>query len=552
MPSGRMRSIDASRFSMVPRTDVPRSAFQVAHTHKTTFGAGALVPIYVDEVLPGDSIRTQMHLFARLSTAVVPVMDNLILESFFFFVPNRLLWDNWARFMGERADIADTTVYLTPQIAFAAADLVPGSIGDYLGIHTTAGGPAEVLALPFRAYNLVWNEFFRDQHVQNKVIQNTDDGPDIPADYTIMNRGKRHDYFTSARPWPQDRINAQLFSSMNAGNPNIPGQGFGFETVGGVGHFGAGAPVTGLGVTNSAVSVDSVGTTYKESGRRSRVYEDVFDSAVVRLESFEPAGATWPNVRVLVNDIRTANMIQVFLERNARGGTRLTELVRTHFGVNSLDGRLQRPEYLGGGRAFVSMNPIAQTSGTDATGTTTPLGEQSGVGMISASNHGFSQSFTEHGYILGLINVRADLTYQQGINRMWHRRTQFDFYWPALAHLGEQVVFRKEIYSTGVDVDDNLVFGYQERWAEYKYKPSRTSGMFRSTAATPLDVWHFAELFATPPALNDAFISQAPPVDRVLQVSGNYGQQFLVDSLFETRYVRCMPMYSIPGLGPRI
>jgi len=553
--TGKQKSVNASRFAMVPRNDVPRSAFDVSHGHKTTFDAGYLIPVYVDEVLPGDSLRLKMTAFARLATPIVPVMDNIIMESFFFFVPNRLLWSNWERFMGEQLSPSDTTAFLLPQAVFAGTDLLVGTPGDYMGItlnNPLSANTISVNALPFRAYELIWTEWFRDQDLQNPIPAagpNVSDGPDTGSAYAILRRGKRHDYFTTARPWPQKPMssNGGAFSNMATFPANYePGRNQSFGQI--TNRFGAGAPVSGLGiVSGQAATVGSV--NIMQSGSRSTAYsphwrndEDIF------LMASNLAG-TAPDVRVLVNDIRTAVMVQGLMERNARGGTRYTELVRSHFGVLSPDQRLQRPEYLGGGRASITVNPVAQTveDGGDRV-----LGELAGIGTVIANNHGFSASFTEHGVVLGLVSVRADMTYQNGINRMWFRRTQYDFYWPGLAHLGEQAIFSKEIYADGVIANDETVFGYQERWSEYKYKPSRVSGAFRSTMTTPLDMWHLAQNFSPRPVLNAGFIVENPPMDRVLQVATTFGEQFLFDSIFDARWVRCMPMYSLPGLGPRL
>lgn len=307
----------------------------------------------------------------------------------------------------------------------------------------------------------------------------------------------------------------------------------------------AGAPVTGVGV-----NVGQATTPYAafwETGARQNATTNMF-SAGLRVAA-DSGG--FPSIRVLVNDIRTANMLQLMMERNARGGTRYTEIIRSHFGVVSPDARLQRPEFLGGGRSPVTVSPVAQTSATGVAGTTTVLGEQAGVASVVLHNHGFSRSFTEHGTILGLISVRSDLTYQQGLERFWSRRTQYDFYWPGLAHLGEQAVYQRELFSDG-SAGDSTVFGYQERWSEYKYKPSRTSGYFRSIVGTPLDMWHLGQKFASAPTLNSLFIVDQPPMSRVLQVSTNFGEEFLADFFFDARWVRPMPMFSIPGLGDRM
>lgn len=553
MPN-RIKSVDATRFAMVPKNHVPRSAFDVSQNHKTTFDAGQLCPIFVMDVLPGDSIKLNMTAFCRLATPIVPMMDNLQFESWFFFVPNRLLWENWQRFMGERANPTDTTQFLMPYIELVDADLQPPSVGDYFGL--TLNGSANTLrvsALPFRAYNQIWNEWFRDQALQVPLAENVDDGPDVFAggDYALMNVGKRHDYFTSARPWPNAHSPAgqwpttSVFTAAPGGDLNSGFQAF---TAGLFEGEGVGIPVTGIGV--AAGSVAAGGASLKMTGSRTGSYNPIFSTSVTPLVARASTG-DWPDIRVLVQDLRTGVMIQQMLERNARGGTRYTELVRSEFGVVSPDSRLQRPELLGGGRTLIQTTPVAQTSASGVAGTTTKLGELAAISSGMVSGHGFSQSFTEHGWLIGLAAVRSYLTYQQGNHRMWNRRTQYDIYTPGLAHLGEQAIYSQEIFADG-STDDVDIFGYQERWSEYKYFPSRTSGYFRSTFATPLDMWHLAENFTARPVLNNLFVLEDPPVDRVSQVSTQFGVQFLMDALFDLRMVRCMPMYSIPGLGARL
>lgn len=551
MPSGKMRSVDAHRFAMVPQADIPRSAFDVAHTHKLTFQAGLLIPVFVDEVLPGDSFRVRMHAFARLAAAVVPVMDNLIFESFFFFVPNRIIWSNWERFMGEQTSITDITDFVTPQVVPTFADMY-GTVYDYMGVTLNGAGVGSISvnALPFRAYNLIWNDWFRDEDLQSPIPVSVGDGPDNVADYILQYRGKRHDYFTTARPWPQKPVMQPAIGGYTAGDAlrqMAPGRDFIFTQYNATNVIGA--PVTGIGVqTGTGTTAGAIDVL--EPGNRVSNYSPRFSTGSVSFQMRSNTTNGFPDVKVLVNDIRTAMMFQQWQERNARGGTRYAELVRAHFGVISPDARLQRPEFLGGGRSFVSMNPVNQTSATGLTGGSTVLGEQAATGVLSAYDHGFTSSFTEHGIILGLVNVRADLTYQQGIRRMFFRKSKFDYYWPGFAHLGEQAIFSKEIFCDGT-AGDNDVFGYQERWAEYKYRPSRVSGAFRSSAPTSLDMWHFAQEFSARPVLNSAFINENPPLQRSLVVAGYANQQFMMDSLFETRMVRAMPMYSIPGVGSR-
>lgn len=539
----KMRSVDASRFSMVSRGNVPRSAFDLSHTHKTTFDAGYLIPVLVHEVLPGDSMRVSMTALARLATPIVPVMDNLHLESFFFFVPNRLVWSNWERFMGEQVNPTDTTQFLVPNVDVVIGDSGVGTLSDYFGITFNGSVSAYgVNALPYRAYNAIWNDFFRDQDLQNLVTVPTGDGPDtLVGSYALLRRGKRHDYFTTCRPWPQKPSNVGDSGSFNGIGPFIPGYSYSYPD--------AGAPVSGIGVVSAAPTAGGARAT---TGNRTVTFTNEYTDASAAISLQAQDAGNFPNVRVLVNDMRTASAIQQLMELNARGGTRYAEILRWHFGVTPLDARLQRPEYLGGGRSMVNVSPIAQTSATGIAGTTTVLGEQAGIGTALAHGHGFSQSFTEHGFVLGLVNIRADITYQQGVNRMWFRRGRYDYYWPSLAHLGEQAVFQKEIYAGDAFAQDNIVFGYQERWAEYRHLPNRISGGFRSTVAAPLDVWHFAQEFSGAPVLNAAFIVEDPPVERVLQVDTQEGFQFLFDSVFDIRLVRAMPMFSIPGMGPRV
>jgi len=543
MPTRKqLRVVEPTRFAMVPRNDIPRSAFDISFTHKTTLSAGFLVPLYVDEVLPGDTFRVRMTAFARLATPIVPVMDNLILESFFFFCPNRLVWYNWQRFMGEKNSITDTTEFLTPQVTFNAGQVNVGTLPDYFGLTNPSGANTlTVNVLPFRMYKLIYNEWFRDEDLISPVNVPSDEATEAGAtNVNLFRRGKRFDYFTSCRPWPQKPSNSSAIMAMDGAL--IPGGGMIFPQ--------SGAPVTGLGIFGGPTPGAS--PPVREAGGRTETWPvNAFASTDLVIKA-SPENI-FPDVRVLINDIRTANQVQLLLERNARGGTRYTELVRSHFGVVSPDLRLQRPEFLGGGRAHVTVNPVGQTSATGITGGSTVLGELAGVGSAIADAHGFTQSFTEHGFIIGMVNIRADLSYQQGVNRMWFRRSMFDYYFPATAHLGEQAVLSREIFADG-SAGDTDVFGYQERWAEYKYKPSMVTGLFRSTHATPIDFWHFAQEFAVRPVLNETFIQEDPPVARVLQVDSpsTDGEQFLVDALFDIRKASAMPMFSIPGIGPRL
>lgn len=525
----RNQSVSAHSFAMVPRADIPRSRFNVQTSHKTTFDAGKLVPIYVDEVLPGDTFSLSCTAFGRMATPIFPIMDNLHMDTFFFFVPYRLVWDNWKRFMGEQRNPGDSTNFLVPQVLSPVAGWPIGSIGDYFGLPTVgqvaAGKSVTHSALPFRAYNLIFNEWFRDENLVQSSIVNVNDGPDPNSNYVLLSRGKRHDYFTSCLPWPQKGPSVQLPLGGSApvkrdASYNAPGfikQSGTNTTINGATTFGTN-PAGALLVSSTLASYDPNGTLYADLSAAT--------------------AAT-------INAIRTAFQVQKLLERDARGGTRYTEIIRSHFGVVSPDSRLQRPEYLGGSSVPVNIAPVAQTSASAISGSATPQGNLSAIGTL-LSKSGFTQSFTEHGVIIGLANIRADLNYQQGLRRMWSRRTRYDFYFPAFAHLGEQAVLSKEIYCDGGTLDDE-VFGYQERWAEYRYHPSLITGRFRSTAASTLDSWHLAQKFASRPLLNAAFITEDPPISRVSAVNTALTNQFIFDSFFNIKMARPMPMYSVPG-----
>ena len=528
----RNKSVDIHQFTMIPKADIPRSSFDCQSTHKTTFDAGNLVPVYVDEVLPGDTFKLNMTAFARLATPLYPIMDNMVLDSFFFFVPNRLIWSNWQKFMGQQANPADSISYVVPQQVSPAGGYTIGSLQDYMGLPTvgqvSSGQTVSHCAFWPRAYNLIWNEWFRDENLQNSVVVDTGDGPDTVSNYTLLRRGKRKDYFTSSLPWPQKGASVSL-------------------------PLGSTAPVKRYD-TGASVRMYSNGTTTPDTGGAlaTSVSPPGYLIGASGGLSIDPNGSLYADLSTAtaatINQLRQSFQIQKLLERDARGGTRYTEIIRAHFGVISPDARLQRPEYIGGGSTPINVNPIAQTSGTNASGTTTPMGTLAAMGTALAHNHGFTQSFTEHGVILGLVSVRADLTYQQGLSRMWSRVTRYDFYFPAFATLGEQAVLNKEIYVTGTS-SDNDVFGYQERWAEYRYYPSRISSLFRSTASGTIDGWHLAEKFTSLPTLSNTFIQSTPPVSRVVAVgSAANGQQFIFDSFFDVKKARPMPMYSVPGL----
>jgi len=512
--------------SQVPRADINRSTFNRSHGLKTTFDCDKLVPILVDEVLPGDTHKLNTNIFARLATPINPIMDNMYLDTFYFFVPMRLVWDNYAKFFGEQVDPGDSTDYVIPArtVASNGSIIQSGKLGDYFGLPIEKQQTFNIL--PFRAYYLIYDEWFRDQNLQDSARVKKDDTDDIVANvdfqsWDLVSRGKRHDYFTSCLPFAQkgDEVKVPLgdkaFLSVSTSTSANDTLGL---------YSGTNKKYMRQDVAHSTDAI-RLGGTLNSIPDEDMLYADL-------------AQATSASI----NDWRQAFQIQRFLERDARGGTRYTEKVKAHFGVTSPDSRLQRPEYLGGGSTPVNIHPVAQQSSTDAT---SPQGNLSAFGTASENNSGFTKSFTEHGYIIGLANVRADLTYQQGLDKMWSRETQYDFFFPTFAHLGEQAVLNKEIFVSGTATDEE-VFGYQERYAEYKYKRSQLTGLFRSDASGSLDAWHVSEDFANTPTLGDTFIKSNTPLDRCIAVPSE--PHFIMDAYFNYTSIRPMPVFSPPGM----
>lgn len=558
-------------FAKVPQVNMARSRFDRSFAVKDTMDFDYLVPILVDEVLPGDTINLSVKSFCRLATQLTPVLDNMYMDYFFFFVPNRLVWDNWEKFMGAQDNPGDSIDYEIPTITTTAVTgEAVGSIYDKMGIPTGIPG-LQINALPLRCYALIWNEWFRDQNLQNSVTVNKDDGPDAPTDYTLLKRAKKHDYFTSCLPWPQkgdavefplggiapvwgsqsalptalgDQNNSPIFAvygdRATTDGAHRASMGYSFDTTS--------LPVTGGAdqhVTHRNMSLGGSGTGV--AGNPSDlVFLDKTLSQAFRGTAVAPFQALLEEATggSSINVLRQAMMLQSLLELDARGGTRYVEILRAHFNVVSPDFRLQRPEFLSGGTVHINQHPVAQTAPTSGTNYLAQLASYSTASNMG-NNIGFSKSFVEHGYVIGLVQARADVTYQQGLKKMWSRQTKHDFFWPKLQELGEQAVLKREIYAQG-DANDDEVFGYQERYAEYRYSPSEIRGQFRSTYATPLDIWHLAEEFGSEPALNATFIESNTPIERSLAVTSTY-PHLLCDYWFDLKHARPMVTYGVPA-----
>lgn len=563
-----------ARFALNPQVDIQRSTFNRPSTHKTTMNAGKLVPIYVDEVLPGDTFKFRMSSITRMSTPIFPVMDNAFMDVYSFFVPNRIVWDHWAEFMGENTTSKweQETEYLVPIVSapYGEGPDDPGgwdesSLMDYFGIptkvsSTTTDVNLKVNHLPVRAYCMIWNEFFRDQNLQDPVFIDTGDS-DTQGKRTnqgnayqqsaigggqLLPVAKVHDYFTSALPEPQKGPDVLLPLGTKA--PVIT-----MEQAIGMEHLSSTALKF---ATGNAMMPGMMYPLVIKAGESETGSVDGGD-AYVNGNNVQEAGVNgtlvptnlWTDLAeatsATINELRMAFQIQKFFEKQARGGTRLREIIKEMFGVTSPDARMQIPEYLGGEHIQINMDQVLQTSGTTDT---SPQGNTAAYSLTGFRGGEWTKSFVEHGYIITVACIRTDKTYQQGIERMWSRRQRFDFYFPVFANIGEQAILNKEIYASAT-AEDEEPFGYQEAWAEYRYKPSRVSGYMRSNAEGTLDAWHYADDYSTRPMLSDEWIQEDPTnIDRTLAVTSQLSHQFICDFAFDVTTTRPMPIYSIPGL----
>nr|WNN13436.1 MAG: major capsid protein [Microviridae sp.] len=532
-----------SHFSQLPNVSIGRSRFDRSASVKTSFNVGRLIPFYVDEVLPGDTFKVKTSKVVRMQPLVAPIMDNVYLDTYYFFVPNRLVWSHWRELMGENTESAwvPETEYNVPQVTSPTGGWSVGTIADYMGIPTGVQG-LSVNALPFRAYALICNEWFRDQNLTDPINFSVSDatiaGSNGDNYISDLSKGgmpfvasKYHDYFTSCLPSPQKGPDVTIPIAKLADMPVVTGDVHSsnpaFEFV----KTNLSSNGT-LGLSNGGVW--SFGTT-SPSGNSSGVqFTNLWAQGANAIQATS------------INELRMAFQIQKLYEKDARGGTRYIELLKSHFGVTSPDARLQRPEYLGGNRVPITINQVLQQSGTVAG--STPQGTPTGLSLTSDTNSDFAKSFVEHGFIIGLMVARYDHTYQQGLNRMWSRKSRFDYYWPVFANIGEQAVLNKEIYADG-SAKDNEVFGYQEAWADYRYRPNICTGEMRSQAEKSLDSWHLADDYASRPSLSDVWIREDKSnLDRALAISSSVSNQLWADIYVQNICTRPMPMYSIPGL----
>lgn len=560
-----------SHFAMLPRAEIQRSRFDRSFSHKTTFNVGDVVPIFLDmDILPGDTVTVDTSKVIRLQTLLKPIFDNVYLDTYFFFVPNRLLWDHWKEFMGENTSSAwaPTTTYSVPQMmAYSTDKTASGTLVDYLGVPVGIYGSFNVL--PIRAYSLICNEWFRDENLTNPLVLNTGDASttyvstgDCEAGGALFKASKYHDYFTSCLPAPLKanqpvlapisgtpgiiaNVGTNLYKHANLYN-DIDGTSVTGQDWPLYGHYGADA----TSETKVAISHTSGGDTLERTANSAATTSNAFRPD--NLYAYIPKTPAWPvgqtgSLSVSIADLRNAFQIQKLLERDARSGTRYTEVISAHFSTTSPDSRLQRPEYLGGSRVNISVHQVTNQS----EGTNQFLGNLGAFGMTVERHSDFTYSATEHGIILGVCVARYDHTYSQGIERGWLRKNRFDYFWPALSTISEQPVYTQELYVGTMIANTSTapIFGYQEAWADYRYKPNRVSGEMRPDVTNTLAVWHLGDDYATTPTLSDGWIREDKTnVDRVLAVQSSVSNQIMLDVAFNAWYTRPMPMYSIPGL----
>lgn len=541
-----------TRFALNPTNlDIARSTFRRDHSVKLSFNVGDVIPFYVDEVLPGDTFQVKTSMVARLQTLLTPMMDNLYLDTYFYFVPNRIIWQHWRELMGENTQSAwiPKTEYSVPQVSAPAGGWSIGSIADYMGIPTGVAN-LSVNALPFRAYALIMNEWFRDENLSDPLNIPVDDATlagsngtnyitDVVKGGMPFKAAKFHDYFTSALPAPQKGPDVTIPISGGANYPvqtlsqDIPGSPTAPLRV----KTFDGMPYNVIGINKS--TSPQPGSVWASQNTTSGNADFFVPTNLWAINDGSVSAAT-------INQLRMAFQVQKLYEKDARGGTRYIEILKSHFGVTSPDARLQRPEYLGGNRIPVNINQVVQNSATQADGT--PLGDTAAFSVTTDVHGDFIKSFVEHGFVIGVMVARYDHTYQQGLERFWSRRDRLDYYFPVFANIGEQPILNKEIYAQGTPQDDE-VFGYQEAWADYRYKPSRVAGEMRSKAPTSLDVWHLADEYTQLPKLSDAWIREDKTnVDRVLAVTSSVSNQMFADLFISCKATRPMPVYSIPGL----
>lgn len=541
-----------THFALNPtKLDMSRSTFNRSHSVKTSFNVGDIVPFFCDEVLPGDTFDITTSKVVRMPSLLTPIMDNLYLDVYYFFVPNRLVWSHWRELMGENTQSAwiPTVEYQVPQIQAPAGGWSIGTIADYFGVPTGVAG-LSVNAMPFRAYALICNEWFRDENLSDPLNIPVDDatvvGVNTGTFVTDVAKGgkpykaaKYHDYFTSCLPSPQKGPDVKIPVAQSANLPVIP-------LAEKVPSSLLSAPYTAQAV-GGAWGGDNLVLSFKADGTEERNGSFTGSYSQTGVPVIDNLWAVEQNpVAATINQLRMAFQIQKLYERDARGGTRYIELLKSHFGVTSPDARLQRPEYLGGNRIPIVIDEVNQTSGTVSAGT--PQGNPTGQSRTTDVHHDVKKSFVEHGFLIGVMVARYEHTYQQGLERFWSRKDRFDYYWPVFANIGEQAVLNKEIFCDG-SAKDNEVFGYQEAWADYRYKPNRVTGEMRSAAAQSLDIWHLADDYSALPSLSSSWINEdSSPVNRVIAVSENNSNQLWCDIFVKNRCTRPMPLYSIPGL----